>query len=63
MKRYLVFEGYNYYPCGGGDDFASAFDSLEEAKQATDASEEDWAHVWDNETQKIVYPECYCANV
>ena len=34
MKRFLVFSGYDYYPCGGWDDFLGAFDSIEEARAA-----------------------------
>ena len=32
MKRYIVFAGDTYYPCGGIEDYVGAFDSLEEAK-------------------------------
>lgn len=30
MKQYLFFSGYNYYPCGGWDDFKESFDTIED---------------------------------
>lgn len=36
MKRFLVFAGSNYYPCGGWSDFVGAYDSLEEARAAAE---------------------------
>jgi hypothetical protein len=33
-KRYLLFAGFNYYPCGGWDDFIGSFDTQEEATKA-----------------------------
>lgn len=32
MKKYWLFYGYNYYPCGGMDDLVFAADTLEECK-------------------------------
>lgn len=55
MKRYLLFTGYNYYPSGGWDDFNSAWDTLEEAKDAGEVTVNtgaDWAHIVD-----IEYPD------
>jgi hypothetical protein len=31
---FLLFRFYNYYPCGGREDFAGRFDSLEDAVAA-----------------------------
>ncbi len=48
MKRFLVFSGYDYYPCGGWDDFLGDFDSIGEARAA--AAKEPpvyWTHVVD----------------
>ena len=56
MKRYLVFCGSTYYPCGGWDDFNSSWDTEGEAKAAcktllketlTKTWTEDWAHYVD----------------
>jgi len=61
MKRYLVFCGSNYYPCGGMNDFAGSYDDLEEAKSVADGYDdefgkiEDWGHVYDSFECKIIY--------
>jgi len=51
MKRFLVFSGDTYYPCGGWDDFKGDFESLEEAKEFAlrmlKEEHEDWTHVVD----------------
>ena len=31
MKRYALFAGEFYYPCGGWEDFVQAFDTSKEA--------------------------------
>lgn len=50
MKRFLVFSGDNYYPQGGFDDFRSDHDTIEEAKQAAESANGDWAQVADTQT-------------
>jgi hypothetical protein len=34
MKRYLVFAGDDYYPCGGWDDFVGSWETIEEVREA-----------------------------
>ena len=33
-KRFLLFKGEIYYPCGGWDDFVGSFDTANEARAA-----------------------------
>ena len=57
IKRYLVFAFDNYYPSGGWGDFASSFDTLEEAKGFAiylGGGRADMAEVVDSETMKEV---------
>ena len=64
MKRYALFAGNFYYPCGGWGDFESAFDTIDDAKAAGSAelqirggaysNEQDWYHVVDLQTGEIV---------
>lgn len=52
MKRYLLFTGDCFYPCGGWDDFRGDFDSVDAAKAAKldRHSRDDWFHIVDTET-------------
>lgn len=50
MKRFLLFEGNNYYPYGGWDDFSSSFDTLEEAKAGFNPKK-NWHQIVDLETE------------
>jgi hypothetical protein len=67
MKRYLVFGGDNYYPCGGWDDLLGEFDNLEDAKltithgkinackhKGIEPLSRDWNHIVDLETGEEV---------
>jgi hypothetical protein len=36
MKRFLLFAGELYYPCGGWRDFIDSFDTLAEAEAKAD---------------------------
>jgi hypothetical protein len=56
MKRYLLFAGDCYYPCGGFCDFVTDFDTIEEATESALANEKDndWAQVVDGEQGQIV---------
>lgn len=54
MKRYLLFSGDDYYPCGGWDDFEGDFDTLEESLKLTKKHSDDWCHVVDTVTMKII---------
>ena len=56
MKRYLVFAGSDYYPCGGWEDFRSSHDTIKEAKESVVAAggKEDWWHILDIESSVTV---------
>lgn len=61
MKRFVIFGGSNWYPSGGGYDYLSEHDSLDEALTAlpTPSTLEAswscaWTHVWDAETRQMV---------
>ena len=52
MKRFLVFAGLCYYPCGGWEDFETSYTTEKEAEDACKALIEkrnDWAHYIDLE--------------
>jgi hypothetical protein len=56
-KRFLLFVGPIYDPGGGGEDFESAYETLNEVITAFAPPadyEQWWAHVLDLETGKIV---------
>ena len=57
MKRYLLFYGQNYYPCGGWDDLHGSFNTAEEAfrvaRKNFDGAEV-WFQVVDTETMKKI---------
>lgn len=56
MKRYLVFKGAVYYPCGGMEDFVADFDFLIDAKQSLgDVTDYEWGHIYDVLRKQIVY--------
>lgn len=57
LKRFLTFCGRNYYPSGGWDDFKGDFEELESAKSFLLEKDNDWAQIFDTETQKIVWTE------
>jgi hypothetical protein len=57
MKRYLVFAGSVYYPCGGWQDFVGFYATLEEARaEAAKRSQSSfaWSHVVDTETEEEI---------
>lgn len=57
-KRYIVFAGSDYYPCGGCLDKELSTDLLDEAVAfATKQSMEEykWSHVYDVFEEKIVW--------
>lgn len=45
MTRYFVFVCPHYYPVGGMDDCTGVFDTLEEAKAAAVAAEDNYVDV------------------
>ncbi len=60
MKRYLLFQGDDYYPLGGAKDFCSSYDTLEAAKAEGEhligaKPEWRWYHVVDANTMLIVH--------
>lgn len=54
MKRFLVFAGSEYYPCGGWEDFVGDYDTVEEAMAADTSGPGPyrWCHVVDTETME-----------
>jgi len=59
FKRFVLFAGDTYYPCGGWDDFKDSFSTMVEAVEAARAwidSGGSWAHVVDLETGERVKP-------
>ena len=64
MKQYLAFKGDCYYPCGGMYDFVGDFANLDDAiaalttknkTQKTWDYDNQWSHVWDSQSQGIVW--------
>ena len=61
-KPFFLFAGHNYYPEGGWEDFAGAFESIDKAKDhfAKPSGKQwpgymdNWCHVVDIATGKIV---------
>lgn len=64
MKRYILFSGSWYYPCGGWNDFDGIFETPDDAANyiVSEAIKEmhddwcdypDWAHLVDAETMDI----------
>ncbi len=51
MKRFIVFAGDNYYPCGGAYDFMGEFEDLDDAMQSP--SRGDWYHIFDTHTGDV----------
>ena len=54
MKRFLMFAGQTYYPCGGVEDLQGDYNDIEEAKAAAEASHFDWAQVFDTGTDTFI---------
>lgn len=56
---FLLFNGYEYYPEGGFDDFSGSFETIEDAKQKHDEGKSDgdqfsWGHIVNSENFEIV---------
>jgi hypothetical protein len=55
MKRFLVFEGLQYYPCGGWDDFTDHYDTEEEALLSVKCKDVyEWYQIVDTQTMEVV---------
>lgn len=54
MKRYAVFSGENYYPCGGWSDFQGTFDTIEEARSHIATQKDQWWQIVDLQTGLLV---------
>lgn len=56
MKRYLLFEGAEYYPGGGWDDFTGDFDTVEEARATAKGrtTRADWWQIIDTKTMEEI---------
>ena len=46
-KRFLLFAFDTYYPCGGIFDMVDSFDTLEEARSASEKLRRDCSHIYD----------------
>jgi hypothetical protein len=55
-RPFLLFEGEDYYPLGGWEDFTGVYATLEEAQNAKSDHDYDggWAHIVDLRTGSIV---------
>jgi hypothetical protein len=54
MKRYLLFAGDYYYPCGGMNDFIKSFDTANDAFEHALSLKVDWCHMLDSQTGSFV---------
>lgn len=54
MKRYLIFAYDSYYPGGGWNDYVGSEDTLVAVGKALARNTQDWWHVVDSTTGKIV---------
>ncbi len=52
MKKYILFAYDHYYPCGGMNDFAGSFDTIESAHRI--GSEFNDYHIVDRDTWEKV---------
>jgi hypothetical protein len=53
-KRYLLFAGDYYYPCGGWEDFFKSYTSIEDATNDKGHINFNWVHIVDSQSGKIV---------
>lgn len=54
MKRYLLFSGDIYYPCGGWHDFVGDFETADQVLAAARAEYNDWAHAFDTTAGRVL---------
>ncbi len=54
MKKYLLFSGDMYYPCGGWDDFQGEYDTIEEAKEIAEKQGDEWWQIVDLATREVI---------
>lgn len=64
MKRFLLFSGDDYYPCGGVEDFVKGFESPEAIEQHLRDLDKvnkkpDWSNVLDIKTGTKYYVDRY----
>lgn len=50
MKRFLLFSGAEYYPCGGCNDFHSSHETFLSAMEVVQTLGFEWWHVLDIQT-------------
>jgi len=57
MKKYLVYGGDDYYPCGGMNDFLGDYDDQEGAiSKCNDyCIDGQWSHVYCTESRNIIH--------
>ena len=54
MKRYLLFSGDEFYPCGGWNDFQGEYDTVEEAKEIAEKQGDDWWQIVNFAAREII---------
>ena len=58
MKRYLLFAGDTYYPCGGWEDFIGEYVSIDitrkRIKEGDAYGKYDWWHIVDTSSNRVV---------
>jgi hypothetical protein len=46
MTKFALFAGATHYPCGGMEDLVGRYETIEEAKEALEASKNWCSHDW-----------------
>ncbi len=54
MSRFLVFNGYCYYPCGGWADFKGSYRTEEDARIFVANWPGEWWQIVDTDTGEVV---------
>lgn len=52
MKKYIVFSWYSYEACGGMNDIADSFDTIEEARN--EANDYTNSHIVNRDTWEVL---------
>ncbi len=54
MKRYMLFEGCDFYPSGGMRDFTRSGSNLDKLVEEAKRENCDWWHIFDSHEMKTV---------
>jgi|TARA_Y100000310_G_scaffold127848_3_gene127005 hypothetical protein len=52
-KKFMLFSGYHYYPCGGFEDYKGSFETILQAMENV-PDEDGWCQIVRHEDFKIV---------